>query len=247
MSVNKRTLRVFPSLWISLCIFMNASCGLYKVSENSDDFGCAFNSEFEPLTDYLQTHIVVFGETHGSIEGADIFSDFMCHVAYKGIALQIGLELDAQDTQYFNDFVNGEIDELSMFQESTSWKVHDGTTSTGILDILKTASQIKKAEGDIFVYGMNAKTDQMDWSTPQSTFNSANLLRSKTIETHAKNFHGAIFILTGRAHAKNLPTDYDGQIYTPIAHFMKSRPVLSLQMAHPEGKIWIFMQSETFA
>lgn len=192
------------------------------------------------LGEMVESHVIILGEAiHGTRESPAALFGFACQLAGEGVPVLIGLEAE----RTFGDELDAFLDhgDAARLYGTTAgmWDVHDGRSSDAILRLLHDLAGLRAAGFEVSVFAFDASyaldyRAQPDWGTVARDARMA-----EAVDHAARDFSGAILLLTGSFHARKQVFDYEETPFVPMATGITARPVLSLEMRHAGGSGWM--------
>lgn len=212
-----------------------SGCGAHKMPI------CDSSPQFAKLDPYLESHIVVFGEFHGSQESPELFSELACHAAKNTSHLLVGVEMDTIHGDTLNLAIKANPDPSDIIEAAkTNWTTHDGRSSDAMLQMILGLSELNSRGGNVSLFAF----DQLpsNWSSSVATYNNRAALMAANVDEEVATHSGAVIVLTGSTHARKASFDFDHDTYVPMASLIASKPVLSMGMNHRGGDVWVSMR-----
>ena len=228
---------------VSLAFLLVVGCTSPNQIAISEEIVCGPIKNTQQFIDLAQTHILAFGELHGTNESLAIVKKVVCSIASEHAPLLVGIEADEQYSRDLNEALEPPFDANKVLAAAPGmWTVQDGRSSTAMLEFLRAISSWRAQGADITVFSFDHASE--DWSSPGLAFNSRDQGMAANIDLVVRGNSDAVVVLTGGSHARKVGFEVSDEAYSPMATLIKSRPVFSMEMAHLGGKAWLYTDSQ---
>ncbi len=186
---------------------------------------------------------LIFGETHGTLEGVRAVQEYVCQIADGPVLL--GVELPSSKNDALQQVWNAEQPAagslrgalLEVFDQRL-----DGVGSQAMFDMMVALHGFKQSGADIDIVAFNGArdNDQKARFAHLPSQNPHEAAQAENIRTAAqKRRYDHVVVLAGSAHAQKSPFKIGGDPFDPMA--MKLAPpdeVVSLRMEFGSGTAW---------
>ena len=188
---------------------------------------------WEKVVEQSTSHIVIFGEMHGTNESPAAVTGVLCEIINQQTPIKFGIEAFHDQSEALNEALAWPIDtEILKSAGPNMWRVPDGRSSEAIYRLLEQIALWKSLGAEIEVFAFDS-TFQGD----DAALSRANVM-SRQVDAAARDFDGAIIVLAGGYHISLNPigSPYQGG---SLASEVRERPVLAIDMAHDGGEAYV--------
>lgn len=204
---------------------------------------CTTYANSEAVLAFAESHVVVFGEMHGTNESVEAFAGVVCAALASGSPVKVGLEAEAWQGALLNQALDPPFDEKAVLEAAPAmWSVEDGRSSVAVMGLLRQISGWRAKGLDVSVFTFDAQRDELDGKMRADV--ARDVVMARRVNDALSDFVGAAFILAGGSHAIKRSFDFEGERYVPMASALTVRPVLSLKMQFGAGEAWVYTQFE---
>lgn len=213
--------------------------GLSQSQTNSYDAdSCNAYLNWEELAKMASSHVIAFGELHGTNESPEAVRGFLCELISDDQPIRFGVEARYTQGERLNAALSYPLNKEAVYNAASfMWDSFDGRSSEAIYQLLESIALWKSQGAQISVFAFDFDS---------SSQSDIDLGRSKSmareVDKNVEGFSGAVVLLTGDFHIALDPVDGPKTGGT-MASEVTSRPVVSLQMKHKGGEAFVTMWS----
>ncbi len=213
--------------WLLLPIFLAlASCAHIPAQE------CA--NPIEIPEKIASSHVILFGEIHGTQEIPQFVDDVACQFVKVGRPVQIAIEHVASDQARIDAYLNSSGDDKAKraLIDSLFWrKALDGRATMAMLGLIEQLRSYKANGASVQIMAMDQPLGAMKKiETKDET------MASVVDAAVASNPKAITLVLAGNIHTRRVERHPDFQIDPPMGYLLKTRDVLSFDAAFTGGK-----------
>lgn len=209
---------------------------------------CKPMSGWEAVAKASAGKFLIFGETHGTVEGPASVAEFVCAVAGKGRPVLLAVELNAPANAAMQAAWRSRTltpAELRSALFDVFGGVNSGNGSDAMMDMLLSLHDLKRRGADIDVVAFNGARDDAQRAKfahlPPHEPHEAAQAENIQIAAAARDY-GYVVVLVGDAHARKQviqPFQQGGSPYQPMAMKLASAErIVSLRMRTSGGQAW---------
>lgn len=194
---------------------------------------CNAYSGWERVAEMASSRIIMFGEMHGTNESPDAMASFLCELVKNGTPIKFGIEAAHNQGSALNEALTWPIEEQRLTDAAPQmWSVPDGRNSIAVLRLLKKLALWKASGANIEVFAFDSTFVGDDAGFSRST------VMAREVDTAAREFDGAVVVLTGGYHIRLNPPELQNSGGS-LASEVRERPVLAMDMAHEGGTAFV--------
>lgn len=191
------------------------------------------------IEDLPSSHVIVFGELHGTREIPAFFGDQVETLLEAGRRVHVGLEMSAAEQEGITSAMKlPEADRQRALLKLPQWKnTRDGRNSVAMARLLGRLGNLQSVfEDDLSVFSFDVATDWRGDSNDRDRF-----MADKIGDVRARIPDDSyLLVLTGNAHAFGAPgAPWDSSFRSMTVQLTKRHPVLSLRNLQTGGTAWI--------
>lgn len=179
-------------------------------------------------------HILLFGETHGSVESPALVGRILCAYANQG-PVALGLEMESTEQAPIDAYLASKGDAVARRKllSAPFWQHGDGRSSVAMFDLIDSVRRLKQAGLPVSVFTLDPDLA----STADDNEALAHALRA------VHNGHPTIRIvaLMGDLHAGQAEVSPFGPTIVPAGYLLRDLHPISVLIANPGGSIWACM------
>lgn len=199
---------------------------------------CNAYTGWEAVVAKAQTHIIVFGEMHGTTQSPEAVRGLVCEMLKSGITVLLGLEAEHWQGEALNAALSNPIDSSVLLAAAPKmWGVHYGRSSEATLSLLEDIARWRSNDLPISMFAFDAEPDE--WVSAENGAVARDAAMAIHIDRATENFDGAIILLTGEFHARKQLIHFGDQTYVPMATKITVRSVFALEMKYGPGEAWV--------
>ncbi|MEL7283520.1 MAG: hypothetical protein AAGJ68_03370 [Pseudomonadota bacterium] len=215
------------ALLISVVIF----AGSHSRSKNTVQ--CNAYQGWEKVADVTAEKIVFFGELHGTNESPDAVAGLICELVQLGKPIRFGVEASHDQGAALNDALKWPIDSQTMAEAAPRmWSVPDGRSSVAVFKLLEKIAYWKSSGANIEIFAFDSTFKGDDAGLTRAK------VMSREVDAAAREFEGAIVVLTGGYHIA-LNSSHSTGRGGSLASEVRERPVLVMDMQHEGGQAFV--------
>ncbi|MEO0550562.1 MAG: hypothetical protein AAFZ91_11635 [Pseudomonadota bacterium] len=180
----------------------------------------------------METHVVILGEMHGTIEGTAFVESLVCSVLAEGKPVRLGLEAVANHSDSLNTLTQNSFSRDAVYAAApTMWDSHDGRSSEAEYKLLEQIADWRLAGHavDLFAfdrpYGRNIGLSRSEFM-------------AKAVDEALADYDGTVLVYTGGAHSTLTREDLTPKRGS-MANLVTERPVISLDMVYDAGEAYV--------
>jgi len=184
---------------------------------------------WEALAEKATTHVIMFGEVHGTNETADAIGSFLCELIAKKVPVKFGVETSHEQSPALDAAFTWPINRQNVLEAGPDmWPIHDGRSSQAVYDLLSRLLKWRYEGADISIFSYDAGHHEKV---------SRTTAMAREVDKALKGYNGAVVLFAGDFHTVlNAPDS--GKIGGSLANEVKERPVIALKMRHLGGEIY---------
>lgn len=203
----------------------------FASAEPSADVACNPYDGWELLREKSSTHVVMFGEMHGTNESPEAVRGLVCELVKSGLPVKLGVEANADQGAALNQVFSGEAGRDEIFAAAPKmWATPDGRSSEAVLGLLKEIAAWRNAGADIEIFAFDWGSAQQDMARWKSM--------AANVDQAAAGFDGAMILYTGGYHTTLNPPAREGKGGS-LASGVTTRPAFPVQMMYDGGEAYV--------
>lgn len=118
---------------------------------------CNTPTGWDDVKPLLYTHILVFGEMHGTSEVPVSIESILCDLVQNEISVRYGIEAYRSQSADLKELIQAPFSDEDAFEAAPGmWASHDGRSSEAVLAMLHQFSEWNASGADIDVYAFDA-------------------------------------------------------------------------------------------
>lgn len=203
-------------------------------AETRGDDACSKLVGVEDISKIKTADFIIFGETHGTTELPQAFSDLVCQVSTNQPVI-VAVEFLPVEQRSLDEFLrsDGGVRATSALLSSYGWSDPHGRASKAMLDLLQNLRRRIAAGTDLTVVAFDHPSEQPGTSATREQGMARNLVRAKQQRPEAK-----IMALTGGAHAGKSPITSFGPSFPSMAQLLPKDATFSITFRRAGGEAW---------
>lgn len=214
-------------------LFLLLSGLLFSEASASDQSSCNAYSGWETLIELSSSHIIMFGEVHGTNETAEAVSGIVCELASRNIPIRFGVEASHDQSKALNAAFTWPLDRGVVLKAAPNmWSVHDGRGSQAVYDLLSSLGKLRSEGHDISIFAFDYTKREAEIEH-QDRYD----VMAREVDNATRGFSGAVLLFAGDFHTVLNPPGSDkkgGSLATQVT----TRPAIALRMRHLGGEIF---------
>ena len=194
---------------------------------------CDAYTGWEPLAKASTSHVIMFGEVHGTNETADAMRGLICELVKRKIPIKFGVEASNDQSEALDAAFTWPLDKDRVLKAGPDmWSVHDGRGSQAVYDLLATLGKWRAEGADISIFAFDFTRHEGEvLQLTRST------VMAREVDKAMTGFSGAVILFSGDFHTVLNPPDSE-LVGGSLANEVKVRPVVALKMRHLGGEIY---------
>lgn len=181
-------------------------------------------------------HILLFGETHGSVESPALVGKVLCAYAKQG-PVALGLEMASTEQAAIDPYLASTGDAVARRKllSAPFWRHGDGRSSIATFGLIDSVRRLKQAGLPVSVFTLDPDLA----STADDNEALAHALRI----FHSGHPTMRIVALMGNLHAGQAKISPFGSTIVPAGYLLRDLHPVSIYVANPSGSIWACMET----
>lgn len=193
---------------------------------------CNAYSGWEALAEKATSHVIMFGEQHGTNESAGAIGSFLCELVAADVPIRFGVEAGHDQSVALDAALTWPIDRDAVLAAGPDmWSTPDGRGSEAIYRLLSALALWRSAGANISVFAFDSTFEETDKDMRRAA------VMAREVDTALKGFDGAVVLFAGNYHTRLNPP-VSGRTGGSLASEVTQRPVTALEMRHAGGEIY---------
>lgn len=203
------------------------------VSATHAQSSCNAYDGWQAVAEKAQTHVIMFGELHGTNESAGAIGGFLCELVGADIPVRFGIEAAHDEGQALDAALSWPLDKDAVLVAAPDmWSSPDGRSSEAVLRILSAVALWRSSGADISVFAFDSTFEGPDTDLSRSS------VMAREVDAAMVDFEGAVVLFTGSYHTRLGLLDQPNQVGS-LASEVTGRPVLALEMKYNDGQAFV--------
>ena len=196
---------------------------------------CNTPAGWDDVKPLLSTHVLVFGEMHGTREVPLLIESILCDLVQNDIPVRYGIEAYRSQTSDLSELVQAPFSDEDAFEAAPGmWASHDGRSSEAVLSMLHQFSKWNSSGGDIDVFAFDADHTKFI----EDVGRSRQATMAAMVDEAAQNFDGAMILVAGGYHTPIVRRTME-PVSGTMSNMVTARPVVSFKMMHDGGAAYV--------
>lgn len=196
--------------------------------------GCHAYEGWEAVAKLAQSHVVMFGEMHGTNESPGAIGSLLCELVAADIPVRFGIEAEWPQSAALDGALRYPLDPEAVYAAAPAmWDSHDGRSSEAVYRLLEGIALWRSFGADISVFAFDH-----DPALPADQALTRSAVMAREVDRNMAGFDGAVLLFAGGYHVVLNPPG-SGRTGGSLASEVTARPVIALNMAYGPGEAYV--------